>query len=162
MGTRCGQLDPGVVLYLMDQKGMTAAAISDLLYKQSGLLGLSGLSNDMRTLEAAGTPEATEAIDYFVFRCQREVGGLAAALGGIDAFVFSGGIGENSPFIRSRICESMAWMGIEIDPSRNEGNERLISRDSAATRVLVIPTNEEVVIARAAQAILRLNQEGRA
>ena len=162
MGTRCGQLDPGVVLYLMDQKGMTAAAISDLLYQQSGLLGLSGLSNDMRTLEAAGTAEAAEAIDYFVFRCQREVGGLAAALGGIDALVFSGGIGENSPFIRSRICESMAWMGIEMDPGRNAGNERLISRDNAATRVLVIPTNEEVVIARAAQAILRSNQEGRA
>jgi len=157
MGTRCGQLDPGVLLYLMDQKGMTASAISDLLYKQSGLLGLSGLSNDMRTLEAAGTPKAAEAIDYFVFRCQREVGALAAALGGLNALVFSGGIGENSRLIRSRICETMKWMGIEIDPARNAANERLISFDIAPTSVLVIPTNEEVVIARAAQAIICTN-----
>ncbi len=151
MGTRCGQLDPGVLLYLMDQKGMSASAISDLLYKQSGLLGLSGLSNDMRTLEAAGTPEAGEAIDYFVFRCQREVGAMAAALGGIDALVFCGGIGENSRLIRARICERLAWMGIEIDHARNAANDRVISSDFARTTVMVIPTNEELVIARAAR-----------
>ncbi|HMR36568.1 MAG TPA: acetate/propionate family kinase, partial [Paracoccus sp. (in: a-proteobacteria)] len=103
MGTRSGQLDPGVLLYLMDQRGMSAAEISDLLYKKSGLLGLSGLSNDMRKLEAAGTPDAAQAIDYFVFRAQREVGAMAAALGGIDALVFCGGIGENSRLIRARI-----------------------------------------------------------
>lgn len=152
MGTRCGQIDPGVLLYLMDQRGMTAAQISDLLYKQSGLLGLSGLSNDMRTLEAAGTPEAEEAIDYFVYRCQRELGSLAAAAGGIDALVFCGGIGENSRAVRARICARLGWMGIEIDPQRNAANDRVISTDQARTRVMVIPTNEELVIARAARA----------
>ena len=154
MGTRCGQLDPGVLLYLMDQKGMSATAISDLLYKQSGLLGLSGLSNDMRTLEAAGTPEAAEAIDYFVFRCQREVGAMAAALGGIDALIFCGGIGENSRLIRSRICERLGWMGIEIDHGKNAAHDRVISSDLARTTVMVIPTNEELVIARAARAAI--------
>jgi acetate kinase len=154
MGTRCGQLDPGVLLYLMDQKGMTAAQISDILYRQSGLLGLSGLSNDMRTLEAANAPEAAEAIDYFVFRCQREVGAMAAALGGIDALVFCGGIGENSRLIRARICERLGWMGIEIDHARNAANDRVVSSDLARTTVMVIPTNEELVIARAARAAL--------
>ncbi|MGL5447982.1 MAG: acetate/propionate family kinase, partial [Rhabdaerophilum sp.] len=152
MGTRCGQLDPGVLLYLMDQKGMTAEQISDLLYRQSGLLGLSGLSNDMRTLEAAAKPEAAQAIDYFVFRCQREVGAMAAALGGIDALVFCGGIGENSRLIRSRICERLDWMGIEIDHARNAANAQVISSELARATVLVIPTNEEIVIARAARA----------
>jgi acetate kinase len=152
MGTRCGQLDPGVLLYLMDQKGMSAAEISDLLYRRSGLLGLSGLSNDMRALEAAGTPAAAGAIDYFVFRCQREVGAMAAALGGIDALVFCGGIGENSRLIRARICERLAWMGIEIDHTRNAAQDRVISSDLARTTVMVIPTNEELVIARAARA----------
>lgn len=151
MGTRCGQLDPGVLLYLMDQKGMSASEISDLLYKQSGLLGLSGLSNDMRTLEGAGTPEAAEAIDYFVFRCQREVGAMAAALGGIDALVFCGGIGENSRLIRARICERLSWMGIEIDHTKNLSNALVVSSDLARTTVLVVPTNEELVIARAAR-----------
>ena len=151
MGTRSGQLDPGVMLYLMDQRGMSAAEISDLLYKRSGLLGLSGLSNDMRRLEAAGTPEATQAIDYFVFRAQREVGAMAAALGGIDALVFCGGIGENSRLIRARICERLDWMGIEIDHQRNAANDRVISSEMARTTVMIIPTNEELVIARAAR-----------
>ncbi len=160
MGTRCGQIDAGVLLYLMDQKGMAAAEISDLLYKQSGLLGLSGLSNDMRTLEAAGTPEAAQAIDYVVFRCQREVGALAAAQGGIDALVFCGGIGENSRLIRSRICERLGWMGIALDHRRNDANERVISGEQARTTVMVIPTNEELVIARGARFIAaRLRQE---
>ncbi|HOB66014.1 acetate/propionate family kinase [Ottowia sp.] len=152
MGTRCGQLDPGVLLYLMDQKGMSAGHISDLLYKQSGLLGLSGVSNDMRTLEASPAPEAAEAIDYFVFRCQREVGAMAAAMGGIDALVFCGGIGENSRLIRQRICERLAWMGIELDHQRNAANAFVVSTETARTTVLVIPTNEELVIARAARA----------
>jgi acetate kinase len=152
MGTRCGQLDPGVLLYLMEQKGLGAAEISDLLYRRSGLLGLSGLSNDMRTLESAGTPEAAQAIDYFVFRCQREVGAMAAALGGIDALIFCGGIGENSATIRARICERLGWMGVEIDHSRNGAQARVLSPDTARTSVLVIPTNEELVIARAARA----------
>lgn len=152
MGTRCGQLDPGVILYLMDQKGMSAAEISDLLYKKSGLLGLSGLSNDMRTLEAADTPEARQAIDYFVVRCQREIGAMAAVLGGIDALVFCGGIGENARLIRARVCERLAWMGIEFDHARNTDNAMVISTDLSRTSVLVIPTNEELVIARAARA----------
>jgi acetate kinase len=144
-------VDPGVLLYLMDQKGMNAQEISDLLYKQSGLLGLSALSNDMRTLEAAGTPEADQAIDYFVFRCQREVGAMAAAMGGIDALVFCGGIGENSRLIRERICARLTWMGIEIDHRHNADNAFVISTALARTTVLVIPTNEELVIARAAR-----------
>jgi acetate kinase len=159
MGTRCGQVDPGVLLYLIDQKKLTAAELSDLLYKQSGLLGLSGLSNDMRTLEAAGTPEAGEAIDYFVFRCQREVGAMAAALGGIDALIFCGGIGENSRLIRARICERLGWMGIEIDHAKNAANARVLSSDFARTTVMVIPTNEELVIARAARAAVGLQEE---
>lgn len=158
MGTRSGQLDPGVMLYLMDQRGMSAAEISDLLYKRSGLLGLSGLSNDMRRLEAAGTPEATQAIDYFVFRAQREVGAMAAALGGIDALVFCGGIGENSRLIRARICERLDWMGIEIDHQRNAANDRVISSEMARTTVMIIPTNEELVIARAAREAADLNR----
>ena len=158
MGTRSGQLDPGVMLYLMDQRGMSAAEISDLLYKRSGLLGLSGLSNDMRRLEAAGTPEAAQAIDYFVFRAQREVGAMAAALGGIDALVFCGGIGENSRLIRARICERLDWMGIEIDHQRNAANDRVISSEMARTTVMIIPTNEELVIARAAREAADLNR----
>ncbi|CAN1558649.1 ackA Acetate kinase [Rhabdaerophilaceae bacterium] len=156
MGTRCGQIDPGVLLYLMDQRGLNARQISDLLYKESGLLGLSGLSNDMRTLEAAGTPEAAQAIDYFVFRAQREVGAMAAAIGGIDALVFCGGIGENSRLIRSRICERLGWMGIEIDHGANTANATVISSAIARTTVMVVPTNEELVIARAARAVVGL------
>ena len=158
MGTRSGQLDPGVLLYLMDQRGMSAAEISDLLYKKSGLLGLSGLSNDMRKLEAAGTPDAAQAIDYFVFRAQREVGAMAAALGGIDALVFCGGIGENSRLIRARICERLDWMGIEIDHQRNAANDRVISSEMARTTVMIVPTNEELVIARAAREAADLNR----
>jgi len=127
MGTRCGQLDPGAVLYLMQQEGMDAAQISDLLYLRSGLLGLSGLSNDMRTLEAAQTPEAQQAIDYFVFRIRRELGGLAAVLGGLDAVVFTGGIGENSCLIRERVCSDLGWLGPELDRTRNTGNETVFT-----------------------------------
>lgn len=151
MGTRCGQLDAGVVLYLMEQEGLSAAKISNMLYKDSGLLGLSGLSNDMRTLEASDRTEARQAIDYFVFRIQRELGAMAAAMGGIDAFVFCGGIGENSALIRDRVCERAGWMGIEIDHNRNNDHERVISSEMSRTTVMVIPTNEELVIARAAR-----------
>jgi len=151
MGTRCGQLDAGVVLYLMEQEGLSAAEISNMLYKDSGLLGLSGLSNDMRILEASDRTEARQAIDYFVFRIQRELGAMAAAMGGIDAFVFCGGIGENSALIRDRVCERAGWMGIEIDHNRNNDHERVISSEMSRTTVMVIPTNEELVIARAAR-----------
>ncbi|WP_424934631.1 acetate/propionate family kinase [Amaricoccus macauensis] len=154
MGTRTGQIDPGVIFYMVQQEGKTIDEVRDLFYKESGLLGISGLSNDMRTLEAAGTPEAKEAIDYFVFRCRRELGGLAAALGGLDALVFCGGIGENSRYIRSRICDGLDWIGIELDRERNEANERRINGTFSRTHVLVVPTNEEIVIARAAKKLL--------
>ena len=119
MGTRPGQLDPGVVLYLIDQKGMTAREVQDLLYNQCGLKGLSGISNDVRELEASPDPRAAFALDYFVYRVGLHAGLLAAALGGIDAFVFTAGIGENSPSMRKRIVAKLAWLGAEIDPAAN-------------------------------------------
>ena len=166
MGTRCGQLDPGVMLYLLQQKKMTPEAIADLLYKQSGLLGLSGLSNDMRVLEASDDPAAKEALDYFVFRIRREIGGLAASLGGLDALIFCGGIGENSRLIRARVCADMEWLGIAIDPARNASNATILSAPLSPVAVMMIPTNEEIVIARAAfgmidrQKALRLRGQG--
>ena len=147
MGTRTGQIDPGVIFYLVQQEGMSIDEVRQLFYSKSGLLGLSGLSNDMRTLEAAGTVEANEAIDYFVFRIRRELGGLAAALGGLDALVFCGGIGENSRLIRERVCEGMGWIGLELDRERNARNDTLISTEMSRARILVVPTNEELVIA---------------
>jgi acetate kinase len=153
MGTRCGQVDPGVLLYLMDQEGMTPAEISDMLYRQSGLLGLSGVSNDMRMLEASADPRAAEAIAYFVFRIQRELGGLAAALQGLDALVFCGGIGENSRTIRAKVAEGMGWLGIHVDPDRNGTNGPVISSDGVPVTVMAIPTDEEGVIARATRAL---------
>ncbi|MEF3048973.1 acetate/propionate family kinase [Pseudotabrizicola sp. L79] len=155
MGTRCGQIDPGVILYLMDQQGMDAAAISDLLYKQSGLLGLSGLSNDMRTLAAAQSPKAQDAIAYFCARCQREIASMAAAMGGMDALIFCGGIGENARGIRALICDRLGWMGVAVDPARNAENLGRVSPDAAQVPVFVIPTNEELVIARAARAAVQ-------
>jgi len=153
MGTRCGSVDPGVLLWLMDELGMSPQDISDLLYRRSGLLGLSGLSNDMRTLEASTTPEAAQAIDYFCARIRREIGSMAAALNGIDALVFSGGIGENSALVRARVCDDMGWLGIKLDPVANAGHARVISAAGGATQVLVVPTNEELVIARATRAL---------
>jgi acetate kinase len=148
MGTRCGQLDPGVVLYLMQEKKMDADAISDLLYKQSGLKGLSGLSNDMRELEASHTREAAEAIEYFVFRIRRELGGLAAVLKGLDAMVFCGGIGEHAWRVRERVLEGMEWIGIELDRSANRESMQVISSERSRVRVFVIPTDEEAMISR--------------
>ena len=147
MGTRCGQLDPGVVLYLMQEKKMSAEAITDLLYSQSGLLGLSGVSYDMRELEASDKPEAQQAIEYFVFRIRRELGGLAAVLKGIDAFVFCGGIGENAWHVRERVLEGMEWIGIELDRTANRASAQVISSERSRVRVFVIPTNEEAMIA---------------
>jgi acetate kinase len=153
MGTRSGQIDPGVLLYLMDHEKLGAAEIADLLYKQSGLLGLSGVSNDMRELQASPNPHAREAIAYFVHRIQRELGSLAAAMGGIDALVFSGGIGENARAIRAQVCDGMGWMGIGIDADANEANATVISDRASRVTVMVLPTNEELVIARAARAL---------
>ncbi len=148
MGTRCGQLDPGVVLYLMQEKKLTAEEISNLLYKESGLKGLSGISHDMRELEASNAAEAREAIDYFVFRIRRELGGLAAVLQGIDAIVFCGGIGENAWRVRERVLEGMEWLGVELDRQANEQRKEVISSAKSSVRVFVIPTNEEQIIAR--------------
>lgn len=148
MGTRPGQLDPGVVLYLIAQRGMTAEEVSDLLYRNSGLKGLSGLSNDMRDLLASDDPAAAFAIDHFTYRCGLHAGQLAAALGGLDAFVFTAGIGENSPEIRARIAERLAWLGAEIDPAANERAETLISSPVSRIPLLVVPTDEELMIAR--------------
>ena len=153
MGTRCGQLDPGVLLYLMEHEGMDAKAISDLLFKESGLKGLSGISNDMRELEASDDPAARQAIDYFVFRIRRELGAMAAVLGGLNGIVFCGGIGENSAHIREEICKDMAWLGIALDADANNDNARDIG--AGAVRVMVIPTDEERVIARATSQALQ-------
>ncbi|MFL5255415.1 MAG: acetate/propionate family kinase [Rhodopila sp.] len=148
MGTRCGQLDPGVVLYLMQEKKLTADQISDLLYRESGLKGLSGISHDMRALEASESPDAAQAIEYFVFRIRRELGGLAAVLKGLDAFVFCGGIGEHAWRVRERVLEGMEWIGVELDRTANRASEQVISSDRSRVRVFVIPTNEEEMIAR--------------
>ena len=148
MGTRPGQLDPGVVLYLIEQRGMTAAEVTDLLYKGSGLKGLSGVSNDMRDLLASDEPGAAFAIDHFVHRAGLMAGLLAAALGGLDAFVFTAGIGENSAPIRARIAERLAWLGAEIDPEANAAGEGRISTPSSRVALLVVPTDEELMIAR--------------
>ena len=154
MGTRTGQLDPGVMLYLMQQEGLSADEISDLVYKKSGLKGMSGISNDMRTLEASDDPAAKEAIDYFCARIQREIGGLAATIGGLDTLVFTGGIGENSVTIREQVCTGMGWIGIELDATRNSARgQTVISTDASSVEVMVVPTNEELVIARAAAKI---------
>ncbi|MEO0914143.1 MAG: acetate/propionate family kinase [Pseudomonadota bacterium] len=147
MGTRCGQLDPGVLLFLMDQQELTAAEITRLLYNQSGLLGLSGLSGDMRTLAASEAPEAAEAIDYYVFRVTREIGAMAASLGGIDALVFCGGIGENAADIRARITDPLGFLGVVIDADANARNALEIG--AGPVPVMAIPTDEERVIARA-------------
>jgi acetate kinase len=147
MGTRCGQIDPGVVLHLIEQKGMTPHAVLAMLYRESGLLGLSGISGDMRTLLASPRPEARQAIDYYVFRARREIGALSAVLGGVDALIFCGGIGENAGPIRARIAEGLEYLGIGVDPERNAENATDIG--TGATRVMVIPTDEERIIARA-------------
>ena len=153
MGTRCGALDPGVVLYLMDELKMDARAIEKLLYQQSGLLGVSGISSDMRTLLESTEPRAKLAIDLFVYRIGRELGSLAAALGGLDALVFTGGIGEHAAQIRERVCRDAAWLGVELDAAANGGGPR-ISTASSRVAAWVIPTNEELMIARHTRALL--------
>jgi len=148
MGTRPGQLDPGVVLYLMTAKGMDAAGISDLLYKDSGLKGISGISSDMRELLASDDARAAFAVEYFVYRIGLNAGMLAAALGGLDAFVFTAGVGENAPQIRSRVAERLAWLGAEIDEQANMDGGPLISAPDSRIALYVLPTDEELMIAR--------------
>lgn len=148
MGTRCGQIDPGVLIYLMQEHGMDADALTTLLYKESGLKGMSGLTNDMRELLASGDARAKQAIDYFVFRIRRELGGMTAVLGGLDALVFTGGIGENATAIRAMICKGFDWLGLSVDAVANAANAPNVSSASSAVQVLVVPTDEEGMIAR--------------
>ena len=148
MGTRPGQIDPGVVLYLISEKGMSASNAQNFLYRDCGLKGLSGVSNDMRELEASEDPKAKLAIDYFVYRIGLNAGMLAAALQGLDAFVFTAGIGENSVRIRARIADQLAWLGVTLDPAENSRHARLISRSDSRIPVYVIPTDEELMIAQ--------------
>jgi acetate kinase len=148
MGTRCGALDPGVILYLIDHRGMDARALEQLLYNQSGLLGVSGISSDMRTLLASNDPRAKLAIDLYCYRIRRELGSLAAALGGLDAIVFTGGIGENAAVIRERACRDAAWLGAELDPAANAAGGPCVSAPAARVSAWAIPTNEELMIAR--------------
>ena len=154
MGTRPGQIDPGVVLYLISEKGMSASNVQDFLYRSCGLKGLSGISNDMRQLEASDDPHALLAIEYFVYRICLNAGMLAAALQGLDAFVFTAGIGENSARIRSRILEQLAWFGIAFDPAANSRHARLISRSDSRIPVYVVPTDEELMIAQHTLSVL--------
>ena len=159
MGTRSGALDPGVILYLMDERGLDARAIEKLIYQQSGMLGVSGVSSDMRVLLESKDPRAKVAVDLFVYRIGRELGSLAAALGGIDALVFTAGIGEHAAPIRSRVCRQAAWLGVELDAQANAGHGPRIS--SAASRVAawVVPTNEELMIARHTREVLRKTEQ---
>jgi acetate kinase len=158
MGTRCGQLDPGVLLYFLTYQGMSAAALENLIDRESGLLGVSGLSSDMRILLASQEPAAREAIDLFVYRTGREIGSMAAALGGLDAIVFTGGIGEHAAAIRSRVCRDAAWLGVNLDDHANEGNERCISNAESRVTAWILPTNEELMIAHHARRILKLKE----
>jgi acetate kinase len=154
MGTRCGAIDPGVMLYLMDERGMDARAIEKLIYQQSGLLGVSGISSDMRTLLASSDPRARLATDLYCYRIRRELGSLAAALGGLDAIVFTGGIGENATAIREQVCRDAAWLGVELDLDANAKGGPHISRPGARASAWAIPTNEELMIARHTRRLL--------
>jgi acetate kinase len=154
MGTRCGSIDPGVILYLMDERKMDARAIEKLIYNQSGLFGVSGISSDMRTLLASDDPRAKLAIDLYLYRVRREMGSLAAALGGLDAIVFTAGIGENSAEIRQRVIEDAAWLGPLLDQRANAKGGPCISTAGSRVSVWAIPTNEELMIARHTRRLL--------
>jgi acetate kinase len=156
MGTRPGALDPGIVLYLFQKLGLSVEQVEEVLYKKSGLLGISGISNDMRDVLGSNEPAARLAVDYFVFRAAKEIGALAAVLGGLDALVFTAGIGENSPEIRRRVGEASAWLGIELDEAANAGKGPRISTPRSTVSVWVIPTNEELMIARHTGSLLGL------
>lgn len=154
MGTRTGSIDPGVLLYLMREKKMDLEAIEDLLYRRSGLLGVSGLSNDMKVLEESDDPHAKEAVDLFCFRVAKEVAAMAASMGGLDALVFTAGIGENSPYIRNMIAQRLAWLGVKLDAAANSTRQFNISAADARVPTFVVPTNEEMMIAKHAMNLL--------
>ncbi len=153
MGTRCGAIDPGVLLYLLNE-GMDYQQLNHLLYHQCGLRGVSGISNDMRELLLSDSPDAQEAIDLFVYRINREIGSLVAALGGLDALVFTAGIGEQAHLIRARICQVASWLGIKLDDTANEQQRTQISQPDSQISVWVIPTNEEKMIAQHTYALI--------
>ncbi len=157
MGTRCGAIDPGVLFYLMNHHGLTAHAVEHLLTHESGLLGVSGISSDMRTLleREATDAHAAEAVELFVDRISREIGSLTAALGGLDALVFTGGIGEHAPSIRARVCRAANWLGLDFDNHSNEQGGPRISRSTSRVSAWVIPTNEELMIAQHSQQLLK-------
>ena len=155
MGTRCGALDPGVILYLQRERGMSIDGIEKLLYQQSGLLGVSGISNDMRELLASRNPCAEQAVDLFVYRIARELGALVAALGGLDGLVFTAGIGEHAPEIRRRVCQRASWLGVILDPVANERGAERISSEGSRVSIWAIPTDEEQTIARQTIKVLR-------
>ena len=159
MGTRPGAVDPGVILHLFQALGLSVEEVETILYKQSGLLGISGVSNDMRDLLASGANGARLAVDYFVYRAAQEIGAFAAVLGGVDALVFTAGIGERSAEIRRRICESAAWLGIELDGGSNERHGPRISAAASRVSAWVIPANEELMIARHTGSLLGLIEE---
>ncbi len=156
MGTRPGALDPGIVLFLFQKLGLSVKQVEEILYKKSGLLGISGISNDMRDLLGRSEPEARLAVDYFIYRAAKEVGAMAAVLGGIDALVFTAGIGENSAEIRRRMTEASAWLGIELDEEANTAKVPRISTPKSKVSAWVIPTNEELMIARHTGSLLKL------
>jgi acetate kinase len=148
MGTRCGAIDPGILLYLMQARGMSVASLEHLLYHESGLLGVSGISADMQTLLASDDPRAAEAVELFVFRISREIAAMANTLGGLDCIVFTGGIGEHAGQVRAQVCDRLAWLGVEIDRASNDMGADLVSSEHSRIGVRVIATNEEMTIAR--------------
>ncbi|MDU8356989.1 acetate kinase, partial [Pseudomonas syringae pv. actinidiae] len=147
MSTRCGAIDPGVLLHLLQDRKLSSDQLTDLLYERSGLLGVSGISGDMQTLLASTDSAATRAVDLFIYRVGREIGSLAAAIGGLDTLVFTAGIGEHAPMIRKRICEAAAWLGIAVDAGLNRNDAVLVSAPNSRVDVLVIPADEERAVA---------------
>jgi len=162
MGTRCGQIDPGVILHMLGSMGMSLSEVTHLLYNDSGLKGLSGLSQDVRELEHDGNPAAERALGHFAYRVRREIGAMAATLGGVDALVFTAGIGENDAALRARICDRLGFLGIAIDPQRNERRDAEISPPGAAVKVLVRHTDEERMIAEHTQEVVAASWRERA
>ena len=154
MGTRCGNLDPGVILYMIDELKMDTRAVEDVIYRKSGLLGVSGVSSDMRVLLDSDDPRAKSAVDLFVYRIGRELGSLAAAIGGLDAIVFTAGIGENSPVLRERVLREAAWLGVALDRGANDAQKTCISTSGSRVSAWVVPTNEELMIARHTRDVL--------
>jgi acetate kinase len=154
MGTRCGELDAGVVLHLIQQKGMSAEALLDLLYRRSGMLGLSGISSDFRELLTSDNPRARFAVEVFCYRVARHIASLAAALGGLDGIVFTAGVGENAAPVRSAICRACAWLGLELDEAANQNHKERISRPNSRVAAYVIKTDENLMIARHARALV--------